>query len=325
MKIIINTTLKDNLALRRKNERWFKYVVENSKYVSISEKGIERFIEDLGEISYNHWSNELNLTLSEKEWILLAFIIESMNFCFWQKPKWKIEYNNEIISSSNALFYSVIREVESNDKFLDLGYLYNMDKETFKNIFSSTFGNIPLFDERYDSFKEVINYIYENNNFYNELFSIKTDRELLKYITDKFKNFDDKSLYKGRTIHFNKRATLLTNDLFYLSETINKNLKDVNNLSGCADYGIPRTFRDYNILIYNEELAKIIDNELELLHDSEMEIEIRANMLYVIELIKESLEKKGVIVNSVELDNLIWWMGKKNKKSPAHHTITIYY
>lgn len=303
----------------------FKYVVENSKYVSINEKEVLKFIEDLGNINYSHWSNELHLNLSEKKWILLAFIIESMNFCFWKKPKWKIEYNNEIVSGSNALFYSVIKEVENNKRFLDLEYLYNLDKQSFNNIFNSVEGNIPLFDERYDNFKEVVNFIYKNNNFYNDLFNIKTDRELLKYITDNFKSFDDKSLYKEKIIHFNKRATLLTNDLFYLSKTINKNLKDVNNLSGCADYGIPRTFRDYNILIYNDELAKIVDNEEELIHNSEMEIEIRANMLYIIELIKENLLTKGISVNSVELDNLIWLMGKKNKKSLAHHTVTIYY
>ena len=57
-----------------------------------------------------------------------------------------------------------------------------------------------------------------------------------------------------------------------------------------------------------------------------MEIEIRANMLYVIELIKDKLKETGILINSVELDNLIWWMGKKQtKKSNAHHTITIYY
>ena len=49
-------------------------------------------------------------------------------------------------------------------------------------------------------------------------------------------------------------------------------------------------------------------------------------MLYVIELIKIELKKKNIIINSVELDNLVWLMGKKNnKKSIAHHTITIFY
>lgn len=238
----------------------FKYVVNNSKYVSINESEIEKFVNDLGSINYNHWSNELNLDLEEKEWILLAFIIESMNFCFWKKPKWKIRYNNEIMSGSNALFYSVIKEVELNKNFLNIAYLHDINEEKFRKIFKGIEGEIPLFEARYDNFKEVVNNIYNNSKFYDDLFSIRTDRELLKYITENFSSFDDKSKYKNKTIHFNKRATLLTNDLFYLSKTINCNLNNVNNLSGCADYGIPRTFRDYNILIYNDELSKMIDN-----------------------------------------------------------------
>ena len=57
---------------------------------------------------YEHWSTKIELDLTEKEWILLVFIIESMNFCFWQKPKWKIEYHGDELSGSNALFYVFI-------------------------------------------------------------------------------------------------------------------------------------------------------------------------------------------------------------------------
>lgn len=304
----------------------FEYVVNNSKYVKINNDKLDECIKALGEPNYAHWSKELSIDLSEEQWILLAFIIESMNFCFWQKPKWKIEYNGEEMSGSNALFYSVIKEVENNSEFLNIDYLYNLEKDEFKKIFNSISGEIPLFDERYNNFREVIEYI-KNNNFYDELYNIKTDKDLLQYIVSNFSSFDDKSLYKGKIIHFNKRATLLTNDLFYLSNTIKNNLDNVNNLSGCADYGIPRTFRDYGILEYSSELADKVDNEIEIPHDSEMEIEIRANMLYVIEIIKEYFKEKRSSINSVELDNLIWLIGKNNKerKSVAHHTITIYY
>lgn len=305
----------------------FKYVVENSKYVSIDYDKIIQFISEMDKPRYDHWCKELNLKLNEKEWILLGFVIESLNFCFWKKPKWKIEYNGDVISGSNALFYAIIKEIEKNPKFLNIDYLYNLKKDEFNKIFESVEGVLPLVDERYNNFRETISFIYNNKSFYDDLYNIKTDIELLNYITSNFSSFDDKSIYKGRTIHFNKRATLLTNDLFYMSNTINSNLGNVNNLSGCADYGIPRTFRDYGILIYSNELKQLVDNEKEILHDSEMEIEIRANMLYVIEIIKEELKKKKILINSVELDNLIWWIGKKNKdrKTPAHHTITIFY
>ena len=303
----------------------FNYVVNNSKYVHIDSTKLEKFINDLGEINYVHWSKELNLDLNEKEWITLAFIIESMNFCFWKKPIWKIEYKNDLVSGSNAFFYAIIKQVENDKNFLKIENLDDIDKDKFSELLKGVEGECPLIDKRFENFKEVVNFI-KNNDFFAEIFSIKSDIELLNYITNNFSSFDDKSVYKGKTIHFNKRATLLTNDLYNLSETIRNNVGNVNNLSGCADYGIPRTFRDYGLLIYDDKLVKLIGNEEEIPHDSDMEIEIRGNMLYLIELIKDKLKDKDIIVNSVELDNVIWWMGKKiDRKSVAHHTMTIYY
>ena len=162
--------------------------------------------------------------------------------------------------------------------------------------------------------------------FFDELFNKESDVDLLKYIVSEFRYFDDSSIYKGKRIEFNKRATLLVNDLYYMSSTIHNNLKNVNNLTGCADYGIPRTLRTYGILEYSEELSNIVDNEIELKHDSNMEIEIRANMLYVLELIKEKLENEGIKINSIELDNVIWHISRKKKNvGSCHHTITIFY
>lgn len=304
-----------------------KFVVDNSEYVSINYKKINEFINQIGTPSYEHWYKKLNMSLPEEKQILLAFLIESMNFCFWRKPKWKIEYNNQIYNGSNSLFFSVIKEVEKNKDFLDINYLYNLKKEDLHKIFSPVEGEIPLLDERYKNLKEVISFVYNNKDFYKELYQIKSDIKLIEYITKNINCFNDMSKYKGKIIHFNKRATLLANDLFHMSETIKNNIKNVNNLCGCADYAIPRTFRDYGILEYSKELEEIIDNEKELPHDSNMEIEIRASMLYVIELIKEDLANKNISINSVELDNIIWLIGKQNQKhkSEVHHTVTIFY
>ena len=58
-----------------------------------------------------------------------------------------------------------------------------------------------------------------------------------------------------------------------------------------------------------------------------MEIEIRANMLYAIELIKEKLHQKGINMNSLEIDNALWLLSKNKeyKEKPHHLTKTIYY
>lgn len=306
----------------------FKYVKDNSVYVKINENKIDELINLIKENKYTYWADSYKkeLNINEKQWILLMFIMESLNFCFWQKPKWTIEYNKELITGSNAMFYSLIKEVKNNSSFLDINYLSNLSKESFKKIFSGI-NSIPMpyLDKRYDNFQTTINFISNNKSFYQELFAIKSDLELLEYITTNISHFKDISIYKDKEIHFYKRANLLVNDLFRVSKTINKSIKNIDNIYGCADYVLPRTFRDFNIFTYSLELSNLIDNEELIPHDSIMEIELRANTLYVIELIKEKLKKENILVPSIELDNILWNIGRKYKKSKSHHTITCFY
>ena len=82
----------------------FKFVVDHSKYVKIDEEKIDEFVNNLDEVKYTHWCKDINLNLEEDEWILLVFLIESMNFCFWLKPKWKIDYHGEVLSGFKNIF-----------------------------------------------------------------------------------------------------------------------------------------------------------------------------------------------------------------------------
>lgn len=59
-------------------------------------------------------------------------------------------------------------------------------------------------------------------------------------------------------------------------------------------------------------------------HNSRMEIEIRANTLYVLELMKKKLQQNNICIETIELDNIIW-STRKNCKTHSHHTKTIYY
>ena len=304
-----------------------KCVVDNSNYVKINENMLKDFVINFEIPNYKHWYSSFDLKLGEKEKILLVFIIESLNFCFWQKPKYKVIYHNEEVKGSEELFLRLLDISEKNFQFLDINYLHEISYDEFKNIFLSDIGELSLIETRYKLFLDTINVIYKKKEeFYTELFEIKSDYELLEYIINNFKFFNDCSEYKGKVIRFNKRAILLVNDLFYMSKTINKNIGNVNNMLGCADYGIPRTLRTYGVLEYNYELAEKVDNEIEIEANSEMEVEIRANMLYALELMKKKLKEMGKEINSVELDNLIWKMGRKKKNNlPYHHTVTIFY
>ena len=303
-----------------------EYINKNSDYVTIDKDKIRIFVDNVSKWQYNYWINDVKPFLDEKKRIIFAFVCETINFCFWGNAN-NDDCNNKQYAGSQELFHNIKEAVRTNPSTIGIDNLVKLTEDDFKKMIGEEFEQIPLFTERYNMLKDTISIIYnKGDNFYSELFSLNSDIELLNYIVQNFWHFDDKSEYKGVTIKFNKRATLLVNDLFQLSETIKNNIKSLDNLTGCADYAVPRLLCEYGILKYDERLLKIINSNTIIEHNSNIEVEIRANTLYVIELIKEALRKKGLHLNSIEIDSIVWGMRRSISHSiPVHKTITIYY
>lgn len=289
-----------------------KYVVENAKYVKLNKEKLDKWSNFLkNKISYEHPWKKYKKDFTEKEIVLLSFIIESMNFCFWKEPIFT--YKNQ--KRSTAMMSMYIDKALKNKELVNIDYLKNLKYEDLINIFEIEEGNLR---KRYNSLMYTINKI--GNNFFKKLFNIKTTDELYKFITN-FENFNDKSIYKGKEIYFYKRATLLVNDLFELSDTIHNNIQNINTVLGCADYVIPKGLRNEGIIEYTEELASKIDNYEEIKQNSEYEVEIRAFTLYIIEYVKNKNDKT---INSARWDNIIWNYFR-GKEGIAHKTDTIFY
>ena len=304
-----------------------EYVVNNSDDVKINKNNICSLINIIENSHYNHWSQKNNIFnhFEEKEIIIFAFILESMNFCFWPNYNWKIIYEGKEYFGSDTLLFTLLNAVTNGTIKLNVNDLHNLSKKDFYSFMNNNNQYPVLMEERYNLFKETINIIYSNNDFWNELYSIQSDLDLEQYIVDKFNSFIDISNYKGKSIVFNKRCRLLIADLFYISKTIHNNIKHINNIMGCADYSLPRYFREIEIFEYSNKLTKIIDEEIELQHNSSYEIEIRVATLYVLELMKKELSKKNIIVSSIELDNILCNISRTCKSTKPHHTISIYY
>lgn len=201
----------------------------------------------------------------------------------------------------------------------------NITIEELDEIFKGT-TSIPLLKERFEIIKQLVSEYKQISNITQSM-SANSDIELLNNIVNHFSNFRDISLYKGREIYFFKRAILLVGDLILNISSISKSVKNDDNMTGCADYKIPQVLRHLGILEYSDDLTTLIDERQEIQHDSEMEVEIRANMLYAIELIKEKLHQNGIDMNSVQIDNALWLLSKNKefKDKPHHLTRTIYY
>ena len=306
-----------------------KYVVDNSNYVVINRNNIDNVISLLKESKREPWLNSdyLDLENFSQEQILFYLILcESLNFCYWDSDiKWKIEYKDEWYSGSFGLFYAISKAIKNGYNLLNIEYLENITIEELDEIFKGT-TSIPLLKERFEIIKQLVSEYKQISNITQSM-SANSDIELLNNIVNHFSNFRDISLYKGREIYFFKRAILLVGDLILNNSSISKSVKNDDNMTGCADYKIPQVLRHLGILEYSDDLTTLIDERQEIQHDSEMEVEIRANMLYAIELIKEKLHQNGIDMNSVQIDNALWLLSKNKefKDKPHHLTKTIYY
>lgn len=317
------------MITREKIENSIKYVVDNSKYVRINKDNIDNVIPLLKENKKESWLNSDYLDIenfSQNQILMYLILCESLNFCYWKSDiKWKIEYKGEWYSGSFGLFYAISKAIKNGYRLLDIDYLEKITLEELDDIFRGT-TSIPLLKERFSIIKELVGELKKRPNLVQEM-SANNDIELLNKIISNFKNFRDISLYKGQEVYFFKRAILLVGDLILNVDSIKEKVKNDDNMLGCADYKIPQVLRQLGILEYTDDLAKRIDNKQVLDHGSEMEIEIRANMLCAIELIKSKLHKTGNKLNSVQIDNALWLLSKneKFKEKPHHLTKTIYY
>jgi len=79
--------------------------------------------------------------------------------------------------------------------------------------------------------------------------------------------------------------------------------------------------------IISSSLAYIVDRQTPIVSGAAQEIEIRANTIWAVELIKQELHRMGKNVRAFEIDWLLWNLGQKGdfKKKPYHKTLTIFY
>ena len=82
--------------------------------------------------------------------------------------------------------------------------------------------------------------------------------------------------------------------------------------------------RCMGILEFNNELANLVDNKIELREGSKMEVEIRANDLIVLDYMAKNLNEK---VSRMDLNDYIWLLGQDKSKmnKPYHRTLTKHY
>ena len=292
-----------------------KYVKDNSKYVKINYDKIDELINEghFNNVSYWLDSNPFGLLdMPIRDVINFLLIYHTIgDYCFWGEPKWEIDTENGKLDGSYAILYILINRYKNK-------YDFNMSMLSFSVMLDGNV-EIPLLMERYDCLCEMNRYLRKlKNDFYDEIKDMNDDKTLFNYIISKLSYFKDECSYKDEKIYFYKRAQLLTSDLLQGIDV------DYSNLFGCADYKIPQVMRCLEILEFDKELENKLDDKIELEYGSEMEVEIRANDLVVIDYIYQKLNRR---ITRMDINDYIWLLGQDKSKinKNYHRTKTIYY
>src|SRR5438876_11616328 len=148
-------------------------------------------------------------------WLLL---LDALNFCFWAEkgqPRWRVDYQSEILDGYWAEAASLTRAVEEGIALWDAEYLSTMSREALAYVFRSvqaadgSIGEmIPLFDARLAHVHEVGRVLLER---YHGQFVYAIEKaggsavNLALLLAQEFTSFRDVAVYRGRDIRFLKR------------------------------------------------------------------------------------------------------------------------
>jgi len=313
-----------------------KPIIEKSKFVHINEQAILDFSKGVtdNEFEDSEFGPETILpkTATEEEQIALAFVYNSINFCYWGEPKWTVEINGNFYDGSSGMLRAIKNAIANGFNLLDPKYLENLSEKDLAKILEGNI-EIPIFKERLNLLRELGKNLLEKYDGIFKNVVEKTNGNAVKIVEllakDFPKVFNDVANYQGQEIKFYKRAQLVPAHLFDLLKfgLISIPLSGHNELTAFADYKVPQLLRKFGILEYTKELADKIDNKVEIPSGSDEEIEIRANTIWSIELATKILKEKFLQANADKVDRIFWFKGqvKSPDDKPYHRTKTIWY
>ncbi len=312
-----------------------KLVLDNARFVSINADGLDKMsklILKRHKKGLSVLGEEFSKTGGLDSDFQLVFIEDAVNFCFWpdkDNPKWQVEWPKSHIVPGGwyGLAACFERGLANGTPILDAKYLSTISLGDAKKFFQGVDDvEIPLLKERIKNLQEAGKVLLSKfgGKFSNVVEESQYDAiKLVKLIIENLSSFRDISVINGKEICFLKRAQICANDTQYALKKYKKKLDNFEMLTAFADYKLPQVLRMFGVLEYTRELSDKIDNLVEIPHDSNEEIEIRAATIWAIELLRQEIQT----LTAGEIDNTIWFISQDIQKEakPYHRTRTIYY
>jgi hypothetical protein len=312
-----------------------RWVAEKSSRVSIEPAAVARFSCAIlsREPSQPSWDSVHHYQGDPEKTAAYLFVLDTLNFCFWPlpgRPRWEVACEGMIVSGYYALAVALKKALESGIPINDPGFLASLSRSQLDEILQGR-GELQLLDRRLDNLRELGRVLIER---FKGQFSRLVEEAggssaaLVRILSENFSSFNDVASYQDRKICFFKRAQLLASDLngAFQSKGWGR-FFDLRQLTAFADYKLPQVLRQLGILVYTAELAEKVDRMILLEPGCPEEVEIRANTVWAVELIRQALKDQGRDMKATEIDWLLWTLGQDDhyRQKPYHRTVTIFY
>lgn len=311
------------------------YVAENSRHVHIGKKELVAFSREMirSGIKVPAWDNRYHFFDGGENTVAYLLVLDTLNFCFWPKsgqPRWEIQLESEKISGYYALAAALQKLLESGIAITDAHLLAELSLGEMKQLLGGT-GKLQLLRERLEGLNELGRVLLRDYSGQAHRLVEAAERSAVKLsqlLAQNLISFQDIAAYNGQSIFFYKRAQLFAADLYgAFNGTKWGDFSDMHELTAFADYKLPQVLRHLGILYYKKALAQKVDQYVHLDAGSPEEVEIRANTIWAVELIRQELNKAESKLNAFEIDWILWNLGQKEayKVKPYHRTETIFY
>jgi hypothetical protein len=312
-----------------------KNVVDRSHHVRINPEALKRFSQGIAESGtpIPAWDAVHHLDGGEEETAAYLLVVDTVNFCFWPPPgekKWQISYKGKTYSGYYGLSVSLKRALESGIPLAAASFLASLTLKQLERVLAGT-GVLQLMEERLRNLQELGRVLLDKYN--GQASKIVTTAggsavRLVETLAGDIPSFRDQASYRGEKVLFYKRAQLFAADLHgALGGKGLGSFRDMEHLTAFADYKLPQVLRHVGALDYSRGLAEKVDLMMLLEPGSEEEIEIRANTIWAVELVRQEMKRLGREVCASGIDGLLWHLGQTDeyRAKPYHRTVTTFY
>ncbi|KAF9184837.1 hypothetical protein BGZ51_003102 [Haplosporangium sp. Z 767] len=303
------------------------------------------------------------------------FLVDLLNFSFWSEididdtgvphpDRYRVTFDGVGYTGYWSMVAAINRALKEGIPITTPAFFASEDqlpdKEIERIFRSDTKEQVPLLQDRIRVMREAGRVLVEKfgGNFANCIaLADGSALKLVEIVTSNFSSFRDEAEFCGRKVQIFKRAQILVADLWACFQ--NKSygyFKDIDEITMFADYRVPQALYHFQCLQYSSELLEVLARGEMLPNGSPLEVEIRGNSIWAVELIRqrildlireeqETLQAqasqddlnqplpKMMTVNAILIDFFIWDFAKAaqldltqgQRPVKVHRTRSVYY